>query len=157
MWDWPEDPRPAVPPLRGAELAVLVGGMVVPEALLAAGWDAAFGGIGLVPVLAGMATGATGALVALVKRGPAGWLDRARLKRLAVAAGAAHVLLGGGAWLVRGGAGALGTATAAWGALAVGALVGLAALVVVLCAGDAVAMVLAPFPERPRDGRWRRR
>lgn len=156
MWDWPEDPRPPSAPTRAGDVVGLAAGMAAAELVLGGAWALVRGGLGLLPLLGGMVLGAALVLTLRV-RADRSWLTRARLKQLAGGGAAAHVVLGGLAWALAGAPPELSAGATALGGLAVGLLVGGAALVVVLCVGDVVAMVLAPFPERPREQRWRRR
>jgi len=118
------------------------------------------GSVGMGAPLLGMVFGIVLGL-SLRARRRRDWLTRSSLRRLALGIAGVHFLAGGALWGVSselpGGARLLGMG-------AVGFLVGLSALIVTMCVGDAVAMVFSPFPDSdPGDGDggpsgpWRRR
>jgi len=89
------------------------------------------------------------------------WLTRDSLRRIAVSVALVHFVTGGLLWAATS---ALSGASLALGFFAIGLLVGVSALIVTMCVGDAVAMVFTPFRDTsPPDadqrpaGPWRRR
>jgi len=89
------------------------------------------------------------------------WLTRTSLRQMSVRVGLGHFLIGGPLWgIVTGATGP----RLLLGVGAIGALAGLSAVLMTMCVGDAVAMVLCPFPDPTKDhpdggpvGPWRRR
>jgi hypothetical protein len=118
------------------------------------------GSVGMGAPLLGMVLGVVLGLVVGVRTTP-GWLTRESLRRLAVEVGGVHFALGGALW---GLTTDLAGSAVLLGVGAIGLLVGLSALIVTMCAGDAVAMVFCPFPDPSQGnpgggpaGPWRRR
>lgn len=118
------------------------------------------GSVGMGAPLLGMVLGIVLGL-SLHARGKPNWLTRDSLRRIAVQIGFVHFCSGGLLWAVTT---ELSGAALALGFGAIGLLVGLSALVITMCVGDAVAMVFSPFSDaadggvdqRPA-GPWRRR
>ncbi|MBC04276.1 MAG: hypothetical protein CMJ34_13400 [Phycisphaerae bacterium] len=132
-------------------------GALLCEVLAGLGDWVVTGSVGMgVPLLA-MVVGITTGLSLHARRKPT-WLTRASLRQLALRVAAVHAVAAAALW------GASATTTGpglAIGAVAIGLITGLSAMVVTMCTGDGVAMVFSPFAEAPSDdgptGPWRRR
>ena len=118
------------------------------------------GSMGMGAPLFGMVIG-IGLGLSLRARRRQQWLTRAALRQLALGVGLVHFVAGGALW---GASSDLSGSPHLMGVCAIGLLVGLSALIVTLCVGDAVAMVFSPFAdatdaegESGPSGPWRRR
>ncbi len=118
------------------------------------------GSVGMGAPLMGMVLG-IGIGLSLHARRRKAWLTRASLRRLSLGVAGIHFLAGGALW---GASSKLSGGALLMGMGAIGLLVGLSALIVTMCAGDAVAMVFSPFSDAHEgegeggpSGPWRRR